>query len=130
MAFLIQAFRAKACMVEYRERALGSIILAVIIIFYATIKAVSKPLQTLKREQEGETKTKERMRSLLGTNAFTLKTQKQRVLADKKAVWLPQPCNTEVTFQRLKQAHSSPRTEQKLFQAIASFMKYSIDMAY
>lgn len=43
----------------------------------------------------------------------------------QKAVWLLQPCNAEVTFQRVKQAHSFPCTEQKLFQAIASFMKYS-----
>lgn len=48
----------------------------------------------------------------------------------QKAVWLPQPCSAEVTFQRVKQAHSFPCTEQKLFQAIASFMKYSIDKAY
>lgn len=48
----------------------------------------------------------------------------------QKAVWPLQPCNPEVTFQRVTRTHSSPCTEQKLFQAIASFMKYSIDTAY
>lgn len=36
------------------------------------------------RESKSERQTKERMRCLLVSNAFTLKTQKQRVLADKK----------------------------------------------
>lgn len=36
----------------------------------------------------------------------------------------------EVTLQRVKQAHSFPHTEQKLFRLVASFMKYSIDKAY
>lgn len=63
------------------ERAASLVILTVLIKFCTTTKAV---LKTVLREQEWEAKTKERKRSLLGTNAFTLKTQKQRVLADKK----------------------------------------------
>lgn len=83
MAFLMETLRVKHVWLS-TERALGLVILMAIIKFYTTTKAVFKPLQTLKREQERETETKERMRCLLVSNAFTLKTQKQRVLADKK----------------------------------------------
>lgn len=48
---------------------------------------------------------------------------------NKKAVWRLWPRSAQVTFERAQRAHSFARAEQKLFQSVASFMKYSIDKA-
>lgn len=58
--------------------------LTVIIIFYLTTKAVFKPLEMLVERTGARQRQRDRMRPLLGANAFTPKTQKQRALADKK----------------------------------------------
>lgn len=55
----------------------------------ATKARVEKPSQTPRTDRP---KTKERMRFLLGANAFKLKNNRNKeLLADKKAVWPPQP---------------------------------------
>lgn len=51
VAFLLQALRVKHAWLS-TERALSSVILTAIIIFYTTTKAVFEPLQTLKIGRE------------------------------------------------------------------------------
>ena len=88
-----------------------------------TTGAVLKPLQNLKREQVwDQDKRKNEIFFFLTANALTLKNTETKSAGTQKAVWLLQPRSTEITIQRVKQEHSSPWTEQKLFQAIASIM--------